>query len=68
MSEGLTAEDVRLWLQERYDNCVRIAKQKTGEDAMGWIEDAAYFEAAIRLLPKQKGLIDWEKLTQGSGD
>jgi hypothetical protein len=31
------------WLQERYDNAVRISKQKTGEDRLGWLADASYF-------------------------
>lgn len=30
------------WLQERYDNSVRIAQGKTAADQAGWLEDAAY--------------------------
>jgi len=38
------------WLQERYDNCIRIAAQKTGDDQRGWWDDAYYFRLAIKML------------------
>ncbi len=51
----LTGTDVLEWVQERYDNCVRIAAEKTGSDKAGWLADAAYFHAICQLL-SQKNL------------
>ena len=50
--DAMSAADVKAWLQERNANCHRLAANKTGKDREGWLEDAAYFAAAI-------GLIDW---------
>ncbi len=47
--EGLPL-NVSDWLQERLDNCHRIASQRTGKDRTGWLQDAAYFHAAIVAL------------------
>ena len=38
--------DLNAWLEERAANCRRIADGKSGEDKAGWLEDAAYFDAA----------------------
>jgi hypothetical protein len=47
------------WMHERYDNCVRIAAQKEGDEKRGWLEDAEYFAAALRALAKSKDAA-WE--------
>lgn len=47
--EACNRAQVVWWLEERLANCLRIAKLKTGEDRDSWLEDARYFEAAIRL-------------------
>ena len=38
------------WLRERYENCLRHARQKPGWDRDGWLEDAAYFKEALDRL------------------
>ena len=43
-------EQCKQWLQERHENCVRIAAQNTGADKAGWIEDAAYFAEALASI------------------
>lgn len=48
-------EQVLDWLCERYQNCVTIAAQKTGEDRAGWLEDSLMFELAMRLIRTKEG-------------
>ena len=46
------------WLEERYQNTLRIAKTKSGLDRDGWLEDAEYFKQAMEALappPAQSG-------------
>jgi len=38
------------WLEERRQNCLRIAKTKHGEDRQGWLEDARYFGQAVAAV------------------
>lgn len=49
----LSVED---WLQERLDNCQRIAATKTGADRTGWLVDARYFNEALMRLHKAKAV------------
>lgn len=36
------------WILERYENCIRIAKQKTDKaDVISWLEDAEYFRRVL---------------------
>ena len=46
----MTDHQVVEWLKERRANCLRIAAEKTAADKAGWVEDAAYFEAAIMSI------------------
>lgn len=38
------------WLEERRDNCLRLAKTKHGEDREAWLEDASYFARSIQAV------------------
>lgn len=38
------------WLEERRANCERIARTKTGDERIGWLEDEAYFKLAVTTL------------------
>lgn len=40
------------WLNDRRDNCRQLAATKTDQD--GWLDDMAYFEAAIKFLEGRK--------------
>ncbi len=50
----MTQQEVLEWVRERYDNCIRIAAQKTGPEKAGWLTDAAYFEAIARFMTDDK--------------
>src|SRR5580765_35870 len=43
-------DKVMEWVFERYENCQRIAKTKSGEDQKSWLEDADYFMFILCLL------------------
>lgn len=55
--ESLDPAKIRSWLVDRQANCLRRARNRTGADREGWLEDYAYFSAAI-------GMIDWTALEQ----
>jgi hypothetical protein len=38
------------WLQERLDNCNRIAATRDGATRDGWFEDAEYFRRLIAVV------------------
>jgi len=42
--------DVMNWLEERRDNCRRIAAERSGNDRNGWLDDYEHFSAAIALI------------------
>lgn len=44
------AVDVYLWIYERLQNSLSIAEQKQGDDRASWLEDAAYYRAALAML------------------
>jgi hypothetical protein len=47
------------WIDERYENSKRIARQKSGEERQGWLEDASY------LLRTREAL---KQLSEASAD
>jgi len=40
------------WVLERYENCIRLAKEKSGQQREMWLEDAAYFREILKVLSK----------------
>lgn len=43
-------EELLSWLQERYENCLRLANEKSGLDQQGWMDDAKHFQDVISLI------------------
>jgi hypothetical protein len=58
MTDERSVEELISWLNERLDNCQRIAAQKRGADRMGWLEDASYFRDAAAALLREKARAD----------
>ena len=56
----MTLAALARWLNERQQNCARIAATKTGDDAKGWLEDMAYFTSAIKAVDylSDQGMVD----------
>lgn len=52
---------LRAWLVERYESATAIAARKTGADRAGWLEDAAYFKAAVKALDGRADAIATER-------
>jgi hypothetical protein len=50
LGKALDTDAVSEWLKQRHLNCLRIASNKDGKDRDEWVEDAAYFYAALRLV------------------
>jgi len=46
-NSGLT---IAKWLSEREANAREIASQKSGDDARGWLEDAAFYRCARKII------------------
>ncbi len=38
------------WMRDRRDNAMRIARMKSGNERIGWLEDVVYLTAAERAL------------------
>lgn len=38
------------WAEERYENTLRLAAEKTGSDRDGWLEDAAYWHRIVEMI------------------
>src|SRR5574337_1452485 len=55
--------DLNAWLEERAANCRRIADGKQGEDRAGWLEDAAYFDAAREAA---EGAARWKRAAEAN--
>ena len=47
-----------VWLGERKSNCERIAELKDGIQRLEWLDDAKYFEEAMRLTRERDALLD----------
>jgi hypothetical protein len=40
------------WIKERADNARRIANGKAGADRLGWLADAAYYDAILAEIAR----------------
>jgi hypothetical protein len=54
----LGKQSVSDWIDERYENCLRIASLKSGDEKDGWLEDAAYFAEIKRLINNSEKALD----------
>jgi hypothetical protein len=52
--EAMSMLTLAEWLEERYQNCLRLAEHKRGEDRRGWLEDAEYFRLAREMVKGQR--------------
>jgi hypothetical protein len=53
-----TTDVLLTWLNERAENCQRIAGDKIGADREGWLEDAAFFQSAIARIESDRAKIE----------
>lgn len=53
-AERFAYKELGDWIQERMENCKRIAGQKTDEDKERWLDDAWHFEQVLSVLRKRE--------------
>lgn len=60
MRELSPTEALLKWVDERRQNCLRIADGKLGEDRHGWLEDAQYFFSVHNTIEHFEAAYAWE--------
>lgn len=56
----ITRHELLEWLTERIDNCVRLGKEEPDRmRKIGWLEDAEFFAAAVKLIVEQTQISDY---------